>query len=208
MKKIFVTGGAGFIGSVLVNQLLSLGKEVMVYDNFTVGKRKFLNFKSPNLTIVRGDVRNFKLLKESMKGYDFVFHFAANSDVSKGIKNSRLDFDINTVGTLNVLDSMVKNKIKFLVYASSSAVFGYPTKFPTPENYGPCLPDSFYGASKLCSEGYVSAFAKLHTIKSWIFRFANITGNPATHGVIYDFMKKLRQSKKDFKVLGVGNFVG
>ena len=202
--KYFVTGGAGFIGSVLVNRLTNAGHKVTVYDNFHLGKKKFLK-KNKNLIITKGDVRNSKLIQKYMKNHDFVFHFAANSDIQAGINDWRLDFEINTLGTINVLDSMVKNKIKNLVFASTSAVFGFPKKFPTPEDYGPCLPESFYGASKLGAEGYVSAYANLYGIKTWIFRFANITGNPATHGIIFDFMKKVQKPSKNFHVLGNGN---
>ena len=202
--KIFVTGGAGFIGSVLVNRLLEKNNKVTVYDNFTLGKQKFLDKKNSNLKIIRGDVRNLRLVNNSIKNHDFVYHLAANSDIPAGIKNVKLDFDINTIGTLNVLNSIVKHRIKNFVFASSSAVFGFPSKFPTSENYGPCLPESFYGASKLAAEGYVSSFANLCGIKSWIFRFANITGSPATHGIIFDFMKKLQKSSKQFEVLGNG----
>jgi len=203
--KYFVTGGAGFIGSVLVNELLKKGNQVTVYDNFTLGKKKFLNIKSKNLKIVKGDVRNFKSIQNIIKGHDLVFHFAANSDIPAGIKNSKLDYEINTVGTLNVLESMVKHKIKYLVFASTSTVFGYPTKIPSPEDYGPCLPESFYGASKLASEGFISSYSNLRGIKSWIFRFANITGNPATHGIIHDFRIKLKKPTNTFEVLGDGN---
>jgi len=202
--KYFVTGGAGFIGSILVNRLLVDGNKVTVYDNLSLGKKIFLNSNSKNLKIVKGDIRDFKLIQKTIKGHNFIFHLAANSDIPSGIKNSRLDFEINTIGTLIVLESMVKNKIKNLVFASTSAVFGHPKKFPTPENYGPCLPESFYGASKLACEGYISAYANLHGIKSWIFRFANITGSPATHGILYDFMKKLKKKSRTFEVLGNG----
>ena len=202
--KVFVTGGAGFIGSVLVNRLLSSGHQVTVFDNFLLGKRKFLPSTS-KLHIINGDIRKLQLLKKSMKGHQFVYHFAANSDISAGINNTKLDFDTNTVGTMNVLDSMIHNKIKHIVFASSSAVFGFPTKFPTPENYGPCLPESFYGASKLACEGFISAYSNIFNLKSWIFRFANITGSPGTHGIVYDFTKKLKNSSKTFEVLGNGN---
>lgn len=203
--KFFITGGAGFIGSVLVDKLLQSGNYVTVYDDFSLGKKRFLKKGSKKLKVIYGKVQNRIHLQKTMKGHNFVFHFAANSDIPAGIKNSRLDFEINTIGTLNVLDSMVKNKINNLVFASSSAIFGYPTKFPTPEEYGPCMPESFYGASKLAAEGFVFAFANLYGIKSWVFRFANITGSPATHGIIYDFNQKLRNSSKKFKVLGDGN---
>jgi len=203
--KYFVTGGAGFIGSVLVNELLKKGNQVTVYDNFTLGKKKFLDLNSKNLKIIKGDVRNFKLIQKIIKGHEFIFHFAANSDIPAGIKNSKLDYEINTVGTLNVLESMVKHKIKYLVFASTSAVFGYPTKMPSTEDYGPCLPESFYGASKLACEGFISSYSNLREIKSWIFRFANITGNPATHGIIHDFRIKLKKPTNTFEVLGDGN---
>jgi UDP-glucose 4-epimerase len=202
--KYFVTGGAGFIGSELVQRLLKQNQQVTVYDNFSLGKQKFLDKRNPNLKIIKGDIQNSSLLANSIKNHDFVYHLAANSDIPAGIKNSKLDFEINTVGTLNILNSMVKHNVKNIVFASSSAVFGFPTQFPTSENYGPCLPESFYGASKLAAEGYISSFSNLHGIKSWIFRFANITGSPGTHGIIFDFMKKLNKSSKIFEVLGNG----
>jgi len=202
--RYFVTGGAGFIGSVLVKRLLEKNHQVTVFDNFSLGKQKFLDTKNPNLKIIRGDIRNLHLLDKSIKNHDFVYHLAANSDIPAGIKNTKLDFEINTIGTLNILNSMSKHNLKNLVFASSSTVFGFPSKFPTSEDYGPCLPESFYGASKLAAEGYISSFATLYGIKSWIFRFANITGSPATHGIIFDFMKKLQKPSKQFKVLGNG----
>jgi UDP-glucose 4-epimerase len=202
--KYFVTGGAGFIGSELVKRLLKKNQQVTVFDNFSLGNRRFLDTKNSNLKIIKGDITNRNKVETSIKNHDFVYHLAANSDIPAGIKNSKLDFEINTVGTLNVLNSMVKHNIKNIVFASSSAVFGFPTQFPTSENYGPCLPESFYGASKLAAEGYVSSFSNLHGIKSWIFRFANITGSPGTHGIIFDFMKKLDKSSKKFEVLGDG----
>ena len=188
MENIFVTGGAGFIGSVLVKNLLSKGEKVTVYDNFVAGKLNYLP-KNQNLRIIKGDIQNLSLLCKSMKNHSSVFHFAANSDVRKSITNSKIDFEINFKGTKNVLDALIKNKIKNFIFPSSSTVFGFPNTFPTPENYGPCLPESFYGASKLACEAYISAYSNLYDIKSWIFRFANVTGNPSTHGIIFDLMK-------------------
>jgi UDP-glucose 4-epimerase len=202
--KYFVTGGAGFIGSELVKRLLMKNHKVTVFDNFSLGNRKFLDTKNPNLKIIKGDITNIRKVETSIKNHDFVYHLAANSDIPAGIKNSKLDFEINTIGTLNILNSMVKYNVQNIVFASSSAVFGFPTKFPTSEDYGPCLPESFYGASKLAAEGYISSFSNLHGIKSWIFRFANITGSPGTHGIIFDFMKKLDNPTKKFEVLGNG----
>ena len=205
--KYFVIGGAGFVGSSLVSRLLKDKKNyVTVYDNLSSGKLEYISELkyTGNLKFVKGDILNFKKLQEKMKNHDFVFHFAANPDIRLGMKKPRLDFEINVVGTLNVLDSIVKNKIKFLCFTSSSAVFGIPEIFPTPEHYGPCIPESLYGASKLACEGYVSAYSKIHNIKSWIIRPANITGYPATHGIIYDFYKKIKKNHETLEVLGNG----
>ena len=140
-----------------------------------------------------------------MKNCDFVYHLAANSDVRKGERKTRLDFEINTIGTLNVLDSMIKNKIRKLVFTSTSTVFGIPTIIPTSEDYGPAMPISLYGASKLACEGFISAYAYMYGLKAWIFRLANITGKPATHGIIYDFYKKIKKNSSVLEVLGNGN---
>jgi len=106
---------------------------------------------------------------------------------------------------LNVLEAMIKNGVKMIAFASTSTVFGTPSEIPTPEDYGPCLPESLYGASKLACEGFVSAYAYLFGVKAWIFRFANITGSPATHGIIFDFHNKVRKNPKELEVLGDGN---
>jgi len=144
-------------------------------------------------------------LKEVMNKHDFVYHLAANPDIRLGTQQTRLDFKINTIGTLNVLEAMIKNGVKMIAFASTSTVFGTPSEIPTPEDYGPCLPESLYGASKLACEGFVSAYAHLFGVKAWIFRFANITGSPATHGIIFDFYNKVRKNPKELEVLGDGN---
>jgi len=180
--KYFVTGGAGFIGSELVNQLLKEGNNVTVYDNLSLGKKKNLNeFKfKPNFKFIKGDILNIKKLAKSMYGHEFVYHLAANSDIKESVKDTKKDFQVNTIGTLNVLNSMLRNKIKQLAFTSTSAVFGIPTIVPTPENYGPSLPVSLYGASKLACEGFISTYSNLFQLKTWIFRLANITGTPLT----------------------------
>jgi len=207
MTRYFITGGAGFIGSVLVNKLLKDRNHVIVYDNLSSGKLIHLKaYKSnPNFKFIKGDILNDRKLTNSMKNCQMVYHLAANSDVRKGQKETRVDFDVNTYGTLNILDSIVKNKIKKIVFTSSSAVFGIPNLIPTSEKYGPCLPISFYGASKLACEGFISAYAYMYGLKAWIFRLANITGKPATHGIIYDFYKKIKKNSSVLEVLGNGN---
>lgn len=205
--KYFVIGGAGFIGSVLVDKILKTrNNKVTVYDNFSSGRIEHLKkFKhDKNFSFIRGDILQLHKLKKSMTSHDFVYHLAANPDIRLGTVQTRLDFEINTVGTLNVLEAIVTNRIKKMAFASTSTVFGTPSKMPTPENYGPCLPESLYGASKLACEGFISAYAHLFDMKAWIFRFANITGFPATHGILFDFYKKIKKNQKELEVLGNG----
>lgn len=205
--KYFVTGGTGFIGSALVKQLIKNNHKIIVYDNLSSGNLNFLDDfkKNTNFQFIKGDILDSKKLEKSMKNCDFVFHLAANPDIRQGTMNKRLDLNINTIGTINVLDAMSKNKISKLAFTSSSTVFGLPSEYPTDENYGPSLPISLYGASKLACEAYISSYAYLFNIKSWIFRLANITGKPATHGIIFDFSKKIKKNKKTLVVLGDGN---
>lgn len=206
--KYFIIGGAGFIGSVLVGKILKTkNNKVTVYDNLSSGKLEHLkNFKkNPNFSFIKGSILQSQKLRKAMKDSDFVYHLAANPDIRLGSAKTRLDFEINTIGTLNVLEAMIKNRIKKMAFASTSTVFGNPSKIPTPENYGPCLPESLYGASKLACEGFISAYAHLFDMKVWIFRFANITGFPATHGILFDFYNKIKKNPNQLEVLGDGN---
>ena len=206
--RYFVTGGAGFIGSVLVEKILGRkGNKVTVYDNLSSGKLEHIDDfrEDKNFSFIKGDILNLNRLKEVMNKHDFVYHLAANPDIRLGTQHTRLDFEINTIGTLNVLEAMIKNGVKMIAFASTSTVFGTPSEIPTQEDYGPCLPESLYGASKLACEGFVSAYAHLFGVKAWIFRFANITGSPATHGIIFDFYNKVRKNPKELEVLGDGN---
>ena len=202
--RYFVTGGAGFIGSVLVEKILGRkGNKVTVYDNLSSGKLEHIDDfrEDKNFSFIKGDILNLNRLNEVMNKHDFVY----NPDIRLGTQHTRLDFEINTIGTLNVLEAMIKNGVKMIAFASTSTVFGTPSEIPTPEDYGPCLPESLYGASKLACEGFVSAYAHLFGVKAWIFRFANITGSPATHGIIFDFYNKVRKNPKELEVLGDGN---
>jgi UDP-glucose 4-epimerase len=206
-KKIFITGGAGFIGSHLSDILVEEGKEVIVYDNLSTGKKHFLkkSLESKSFTLIEADLLDIRALKKSLpKDTDIVFHLAANADVSKGFSNPELDFNQTIVATFNLLGCMRMKNIKNLVYFSGSGVYGdVGTKF-TKENYGPLLPVSMYGATKLSAEGLISAFSNLYGIRSWIFRPANIIGGRATHGVIFDFIKKLRKNPNNLEILGNG----
>jgi len=204
--KVFVTGGAGFIGSHIVDKLLERGDFVTVYDNLSTGNKEFIehNFKNKNFKFIEGDLLDLNKLEKSIKGHDFVFHIAANADVRGGIINTKVDLEQNIIATHNILDTMRKDGIRKIVFASSSVVYGEPTRFPTPEDYGPLAPISLYGSSKLACEGLITAFCHTFDMQSWIFRFGNVTGERYTHGVIFDFVKKLLQNSKELEILGDG----
>jgi len=207
-NRILVTGGAGFIGSHLVDRLLKDPTcRVTVYDNLSSGWREFVahHLKNKNFRLVVGDLLDKSSLREAIKGHDFVFHLAANPDIRKGNIETDLDLKQNLIATYNLLEAMRVEGIKKIAFSSTSAVFGEPEVVPTPETYGPCLPISLYGASKLACEGLISAYCHLFNMTAWIFRFANIVGGRATHGVIYDFIRKLRRNPRELEILGDGS---
>lgn len=206
-KKILVTGGAGFIGSNLIEILLKDGAKIIAYDNLSLGKKKFLlpYFKNSNFKFVKADLLDKKRLDKAMKGCDIVFHMAANSDIPYGMKYPEVELKNGTIATHNVLELMRKNKVKKIVFASTSAIYGdKPKVMPIPENYGPLFPISFYGASKLACESLISAFCHNFDFQSWIFRFANVIGKNGTHGAAFDFIRKLKKNSKELKILGDG----
>ncbi len=206
MKNIFITGGAGFIGSHIVDVLVAENKNVTIFDNLSSGKKEFVkeSMNKKNCTFIKGDLLNPKDLTALPKNTDTVFHLAANPDISKGIKDPTLDFNQTIVATFNLLQEMKTKKIKNLVYFSGSGVYGDKGKIFLSEDHGPLLPVSMYGASKLSAEALIAAFSNLFGIKTWIFRPANIIGDRATHGVIFDFIAKLKNDPKKLLILGDG----
>ncbi|MBI79201.1 MAG: UDP-glucose 4-epimerase [Gammaproteobacteria bacterium] len=206
MSRILVTGGAGFIGSHLVDELIKAGNEVVVYDNFSSGRKEFLenSLSTGNVELVTGDLLNLEMLTKAMEGIDLVYHLAANPDIRLGTSVTDTDLKQGTIATYNVLESMRKNGCKNIAFSSSSVVYGEAKLMPTPEDYGPLFPISLYGASKLGSEGLISAWVGTFGIKAWIFRFANIIGTRGTHGVIFDFIHKLKKDSSRLEVLGNG----
>jgi len=202
--KYFVTGGAGFIGSHLVDRLVETGS-VTVYDNLSSGRLEFIEHHrgKSNFRFIKGDLLDLDTLEQAVGGYDVVFHLAANPDIRAGSENTDLDLQQGTVVTYNLLEAMRINKIKKLVFASSGTVYGEATTAVS-EDAGPLLPISLYGASKLAAEGLISAFCHLFDMQAWIFRFANVVGARNSHGVIFDFINKLKRNPQQLEILGDG----
>ncbi len=205
--RYFVTGGAGFIGSNCVDRLLEKPEnQVTVYDNLSSGRREFLS-KHENderFNFIEGELLDLDKVKDSISGHDLVFHFAANADIRLGTVETDIDLKNGVRVTYNVLEAMRLNKVGKLAFSSSSTVYGEAKSIPTPEDYGPLIPISLYGASKLGSEALITAFANSFDIQAWIFRFANIIGRRGTHGVIIDFVNKLRKNPTELEILGDG----
>ena len=198
--RVVVTGGAGFIGSHLTEALAKKG-DVIVFDNFSSGKREFL--KDAKVEIVQGDIRNLEEIREASKEVDVAYHFAADPDVRRSFKEPLENFKIDVLGTFNVLEACRLNDVKQIVFASSSVVYGN-AEIPTSEE-APIAPISNYGAAKAASEFYVSTYSQLYGIKATVLRYANIIGPRLTHGVIYDFYHKLKKNPKKLEILGDGN---
>lgn len=203
-----VTGGLGFIGSHLIDTLMANRTRVCVFDNMSSGTLKNIRGwrGNRNLTIVKGDLLNpadFTKLKNNH--FDVVYHLAANPEVRVGLTDPNIHFQQNVVATHNLLEHLRKTKTNpTLVFASTSTVYGEATKIPTPEDYGPQMPISTYGASKLASEALISAYAHNYNFKTRILRLANIVGPRSQHGVIYDFAQKLKRNPKELEILGDG----
>jgi len=205
-QNILITGGAGFIGSYLTEELMKKRNRIIVFDNFSSGKKeniaKFSGKK--NFKLIKGDLLNLEEIKKALENIDIVYHFAANPDVRRGEKDTKIHFEQNIVATYNLLEAMREKKVFKIVFASSSVVYGNAEKIPTLENYGPLCPASLYGASKLACEGLISAYCHTFGLQSWIFRLANIVGGRSDHGIIIDFIKKLRNNSKELEILGDG----
>lgn len=205
--NILVTGGAGFIGSHLCDVLIADGHKVTVVDNLVLGKMKNINhlIDNPNFRFIRDDLNNGHAMDMVFKDGDFdmVYHLAANSDIQKGGKDPMVDYQLTFNTTFNVLQMMKKYEVKRFFFASTSAIYG-ETYDILNEDYGPLKPVSNYGAGKLASEAFISAFASTYKIQTWITRFPNFVGERFTHGVIYDFIHKLQKNSDELEVLGNG----
>jgi len=203
--KTFVTGGAGFIGSHIVDRLIERGGEVIVYDNMSTGIEDFIqpHLNNSNFKFVKGDILDLEKLKEEMKGVDFVFHMAAHADVRSGLHDHKIDIEQNLTGTINVLEAMKENNVKKIAFASTSSVYGDATVIPTPENY-PFFPTSLYGSSKASAETYIYTFCEYYDMTAYIFRFVSWVGERYTHGLVFDFLNKLKADPEKLFILGDG----
>jgi UDP-glucose 4-epimerase len=202
-----VTGGGGFIGSHLVDALVERGNEVRVIDNFSSGREEFLSHHDGNgsVEVHRGDLLDQGAVIAAMEGVETVHHLAANPDIRLGTEVTDTDLRQGTMATYNVLEAMRIAEVRRISFASSSAVYGEAGVMPTPEDYGPVMPISLYGASKLAGEALITAWAGTFGAQGFIHRFANIVGPRGTHGVIFDFIHKLKKDPARLEVLGDGN---
>ena len=205
--RALVTGGAGFIGSHLIDRLVSRGDHVVVLDNLSSGHRSFLqhHIDTGAVELIKGDLCLSEDVDKAMaRNIECVFHLAANPDIRLGTQITDTDLRQGTFATYNVLEAMRIHGVKKIMFASSSVVYGENAPMPTPENHGPCLPISLYGASKLAGEGLISSWVGTFGLQAWIFRFANVIGARGTHGVIFDFIHKLKKDPLRLEVLGNG----
>ncbi|MGN1167593.1 MAG: NAD-dependent epimerase/dehydratase family protein [Lachnospiraceae bacterium] len=208
MENVLITGGAGFIGSHLVGKLLEAGHNVISVDNFELGKKENVEayINNPCFELIEMDVTHVdefsNLLKE--KNIERVYHLAANSDIQKSARIPGVDFSNTFSTTFSVLEGMRRNGIKKLFFASTSAVYGNKSGINLNENIGGLSPISYYGGAKLASEAFISSYAYMNDMEVLIFRFPNVIGPNLTHGVIFDFIKKLQNNPKELEILGDG----
>jgi UDP-glucose 4-epimerase len=203
---VVVTGGAGAIGSVLVRALAGRGAAVRVIDRLSSGRRAQLPAPAPGLSVALtvADLARPSAWVERFEGAREVWHLAANPDIRRGTAEPRVDVENGALSTFHVLEAARRSDVPRVLFSSSSVVYGRASVFPTPEEYGPLLPESVYGAAKLASEGLVAAYAHTYGLQAWIFRFANIVDGRMNHGILYDLFEKLERDPRRLPVLGDG----
>ncbi|MGA9973891.1 MAG: NAD-dependent epimerase/dehydratase family protein [Candidatus Sulfotelmatobacter sp.] len=205
--RVLVTGAAGFIGSNMVDRLLSAGHRVLGFDNLSTGQIRFLEsaLAHPEFTLHQADLLDGKSLAQAMEGVELVVHFAANADVRFGTERPRKDLDQNTIATWNVLEAMRERNCKRIIFSSTGSVYGEPDIFPTPETCPFPIQTSLYGASKLAAEGLIQAYCEGFEMQGYIFRFVSILGERYSHGHVFDFCRQLAEHPEHLHVLGNGH---
>lgn len=206
--NILVTGGAGFIASHLIDRLLNEGHAVVAYDNLSLGRESNIahHFDDAAFTFVKGDILDAALLDSVFEKhkFDFVFHLAANSDIARSHADPTVDLNMTYMTTFRVVDAMRRFGVKKLMFASTSAIYGDAHGEEVKENFGPLFPTSHYGACKLASEGIIASFCENYGIQAFITRFPNVCGERTTHGILHDFVMKLKKNPVELEVLGNG----
>ena len=206
--KVLVTGGAGFIGSHLVNRLVEEGYRVRVIDNLSSGRLENIkhHIDAGTIEFIIGDLKDPQKALKTVEEVDVVFHFAANPEVRVSTTNPEIHFNENVVATFNLLEAMRRKGVGELVFASSSSVYGEPKEIPVDES-APMIPVSVYGASKAACENLIHAYSKLYGIKAVVLRYANVIGPRLRHGVAWDFINKLLKNPIELEILGDGKQV-
>jgi len=205
--NVLITGGAGFIGSHLVDTFITKGANVCVIDDLSSGRLENIKrwLKMPHFTFVCSNLLKHNNLSKIVRNYEILFHLAANPEVRVGLMSPNIHFNQNVVATFKLLEAIRKSdNVKVFLFTSSSTVYGEASYIPTPESYAPLKPISVYGATKLACEALLTAYSHTYGFRAIIYRLANVIGPRSTHGVLYDFIQKLRRNPKELEILGDG----
>jgi len=202
-KQVLVTGGAGFVGSHLVDRLTACGAHVHVFDNFSTGFREYVPPRE-RLRVTEGDLLDPDRLHSAIQGADFVFHLAANADIRENLTTPRKCVEQNVLVTQNVLEAMRARGVRDIAFASSGSVYGEASVLPTPEDAPFPVQTSLYATSKVAAEGLLTSYALGYSLRTWIFRFVSVLGPRYTHGHVIDFWRKLKRDPARLEVLGNG----
>lgn len=205
--KVLIAGGAGFIGSHLTDVLLAHGDDIVCIDNLCLGSEDMIRhcYDNANFEFVEMDICNTKKLDTLFEKHRFerVYHLAANSDIQKSGKEPGIDFHNTFLTTISLLDAMRNYGAKEILFASTSAIYGEKQELIS-EDVGDLRPISYYGAAKLASEAFISAYSYMNGFAVNIIRFPNVVGSRLTHGAIFDFIMKLRKNPDKLEILGDG----
>jgi UDP-glucose 4-epimerase len=207
-ERYFIVGGAGFIGSHFTDRLLadSAVRRVTLFDNFSSGREwHYAHHQDDSrLAVRRGDVKDLAVLRDAMDGHDVVIHLASNPDIARAATEPDIDFREGTFLTQNVVEAMRITSAKRILYASGSGVYGDLGELEAKEDHGPLLPISTYGASKLAGEALIASYCHMFGLSGCVFRFGNVVGPRQTHGVGFDFVRRLLKDASRLEILGDG----
>ena len=207
-ESVLVVGGAGFIGSHFVDRLLSdpATRRVSIFDNYSSGREwhHAPHRTDPRFSVVRGDVKDLGALRSAMDGHDVVIHLASNPDIARAATEPDIDFREGTYLTQNVVEAMRQTSTRRILYASGSGVYGDLGELEAGEDHGPLAPISTYGASKLAGEALITSYVHMFGLSGAIFRFGNVVGPRQTHGVGFDFLRRLLKNPDELEILGDG----